>query len=258
MTTPVGPDDVRARFREERGFWNDTLEKVLEADPAFFAAYLELSAVPGRSGPLDPKVKELVHVAVYGAATFLHEPGLRIHVRRAVELGATRDELVETLQLAATLGIHACNVGVPLLLQALAEAGLRDGPAPFSPRQEELKARFEKSRGYWHEFFNGVLELDADFFEAYLDFSAHPWNAGVLEPKVKELIYIAFDAAATHMFLPGLKLHIDNAIGYGATREEIMEVFEIASGLGIHALTTGVPIVLDELSRAEAARNGAS
>jgi alkylhydroperoxidase/carboxymuconolactone decarboxylase family protein YurZ len=44
----------------------------------------------------------------------------------------------------------------------------------------------------------------------------------------------------------GLKLHIENAIGYGATAQEILEVMEIASVLRIHAVTTAVPILLEE------------
>jgi alkylhydroperoxidase/carboxymuconolactone decarboxylase family protein YurZ len=81
-----------------------------------------------------------------------------------------------------------------------------------------------------------------------------PWTSGVLEPKVKELIYTAFDVSATHLYTPGLRLHIKNAIGYGATREEILEVIELASVIGIHSCTVGVPILVEELAAAEAAR----
>jgi alkylhydroperoxidase/carboxymuconolactone decarboxylase family protein YurZ len=63
----------------------------------------------------------------------------------------------------------------------------------------------------------------------------------VLEPKVKELIYTAFDVSATHMFQPGLRQHIRNALAYGATKEELMEVFELASGLGARAFAVGAP-----------------
>jgi len=77
-----------------------------------------------------------------------------------------------------------------------------------------------------------------------------PWRSGTLEPKVKEFIYIAFDAAATHLYVKGMKLHIENAIGYGATPQEILEIMEIASVLGIHAATSAVPILLEEIEAA--------
>ena len=231
----------------------DRWQALRDADPAFFDAFAELAAVPRRSTALDPKVKELVCVAVNAAATHMYEPGIRDHVRRAVELGATREELLEVLQLTSTLGIHASTVGVPLLLEAMRESdndshsGTGADEAPLDERRAALKADFEARRGYWHDFWDGLLELDPDFFEAYVNFSAHPWTNGVLEPKVKELIYTAFDASATHMYIPGLCQHIENALGYGATPAEVMEVFELASTIGIHGYLAALPIVLEEL-----------
>ena len=75
-----------------------------------------------------------------------------------------------------------------------------------------------------------------------------PWRHGPLPPKVKEFIYIAIDAATTHLYEPGLRQHIQNALRHGATAEEIMEVYELTSVLGIHACTLGVPVLLEELS----------
>jgi alkylhydroperoxidase/carboxymuconolactone decarboxylase family protein YurZ len=221
----------------------DRWQALRDADPAFFEAFAELAAVPRRSSALEPKVKELVCLAVNAAATHMYEPGIREHARRAVELGASREELLEVLQLTSTLGIHATTVGVPVLLEAL---GDRE-PAPLDERRAALKADFEANRGYWHGFWDGLLELDPDFFEAYLAFSSYPWTNGVLEPKVKELIYTAFDASATHMYISGLRQHIENALAYGATPAEVMEVFELASTIGIHGYLAALPIVLEEL-----------
>jgi alkylhydroperoxidase/carboxymuconolactone decarboxylase family protein YurZ len=44
-----------------------------------------------------------------------------------------------------------------------------------------------------------------------------PWQHGTLGAKVRELSYIAIDAATTHLFLPGLRTHFRNALGDGAT-----------------------------------------
>ena len=104
-----------------------------------------------------------------------------------------------------------------------------------APGGAEGRLRREK-RGYWHQFWDEILLLDPDFFEAYTQFSSVPWVSGTLEPKVKELIYTAFDVSATHLYVPGLRLHIKNAIGYGATREEMLEVIELASVIGIHSV----------------------
>ena len=114
-------------------------------------------------------------------------------------------------------------------------------------RRREVRADFEAKRGYWHPFWDDILALDPEFMAAYTQFSGIPWTHGVLEPKVKEMIYIAFDVAATHLYEPGLRAHIRNALGLGATREEIMEVIELVSVIGIHACAVGVPILVEEL-----------
>ena len=105
---------------------------------------------------------------------------------------------------------------MPILVEELGDDG-RAALPQLTDRHERLRAEFEEKRGYWHPFWNELLQLDADFFESYVDFSSLPWTHGPLEPKVKEFVYIAFDASATHLYVPGLRLHIQNALGYGAT-----------------------------------------
>jgi alkylhydroperoxidase/carboxymuconolactone decarboxylase family protein YurZ len=140
-------------------------------------------------------------------------------------------------------------------VEVLVEKGLRSGPAELDEYQERLKAEFTKTRGYWHAFWDEMLELDPELFDAYTEFSSVPWRTGTLSPKVKEFIYIAFDTAATHLYVKGLKLHIENAIGYGATVGEILEIMEIASVLGIHAVTTAAPILVEEAEDLARLRN---
>ena len=105
----------------------------------------------------------------------------------------------------------------------------------LTAEQKKLRDDFIEARGYWNEFWDGLLTLDPDFFQAYLTFSGVPWKKGPLEPKFKELIYIAIDAATTHLYEPGL-------------RQQIMEVLELVSVLGIHACTLGVPVLMEELA----------
>jgi alkylhydroperoxidase/carboxymuconolactone decarboxylase family protein YurZ len=238
--------ELREAFIEARGFWTPLWEGVLELDPDFFEAYIRFSSVPWTGGVLEPKVKELVYIAMDAAATHLFVPGIRQHIRNALEHGATREEIMEVLELTSTLGIHACNIGVPILVEELEAAG-QPLDRELSDRQRALQADFTAKRGYWHQFWDDVLALDPDFFEAYTQFSSVPWTSGVLEPKVKELIYTAFDVAATHLYEPGLRQHIRNALDLGATKEEIMEVIELVSVIGIHSCAVGVPILLEEL-----------
>ena len=239
--------EIKDAFVEQRGTWSPLWESILRLDPEFLLSYLDFSMVPWKKNHLDAKTKELMYIAVDAAATHLYQPGIRQHIKAALDVGATPQEIMEVIELTSTLGIHAMNIGVPLLVKVLEEKGLRTGPTPLDADQERVKAEFTENRGYWHSFWDEMLELDPELFEAYTNFSSVPWKTGTLSPKVREFVYIAFDAAATHLYVPGLKLHYENALGYGATVGELLEVLEIASVIGIHAATTAVPILVEEL-----------
>jgi len=232
---------------EIHGEWGDDWQAVLELSPALLAAYVRLAGVPHSKGHLDAKTRELVYLAVDAAATHLFAPGVRRHIRRALDLGATPGEVVEVIELTTTVGIHAMNIGVPILAELLEERGLRDGPTELSDYQLDLKERFTANRGYWHEFWDEILELDPEMFEAYTDFSSVSWATGSLEPKVKEFIYTAFDCASTHLYAKGWKAHMDNALGYGATPEELLEVMEIASVMGMQSALQALPVLREEM-----------
>jgi alkylhydroperoxidase/carboxymuconolactone decarboxylase family protein YurZ len=75
--------------------------------------------------------------------------------------------------------------------------------------------------------------------------SFEPWKSGVLEPKVREFLYIAIDCSITHMYEHGLRIHIRNALKYGASRDEIIEVFELAATLGVSTYLAGTRALVD-------------
>ena len=234
---------IKDKFIENRGYWAEILDQILELSPEYFEAYTEISSVPWKYGVLEPKVKEFVYIAIDASTTHLYNAGTRIHIENALQLGATLDEVFEVLQLTSVLGIHSCTLGVPILIEELKAAGKLDNET-LDKRQVELKAAFKKTRGYWAPFLESILLLSPEFFEAYLKLSSVPWEKGTLAPKIKEFIYVAIDAAATHLYEPGLRQHIRNAIEYGATKEELMEVLELTTAIGVHTMTDSVPILL--------------
>ena len=124
--------------------------------------------------------------------------------------------------------------------------------ASIAERKERLKDAFRASRGYFDEVWDEIIGLDLDFFEEYERFSSVPWHHGARDAKTKELIAIGLNASVTHMYMPGVRAHIRQALKFGATKDEIMEVFQLVSVLGVHSLTVGLPIFVEELKRAEA------
>ncbi|MGY2680793.1 carboxymuconolactone decarboxylase family protein [Pseudomonas tolaasii] len=116
-----------------------------------------------------------------------------------------------------------------------------------------LRNNFIEKRGYWDPFWEGLLDLNPDFFESYLNYSAIPWQNGRLEPKTKELIYIAIDAATTHLYTPGLAVHLKNSLRYGATALDIMETYKLTSSIGMQTMLRGCHILASEIGLHELA-----
>lgn len=174
--------------------------RVLQLSPSFFEASLQLRSVPLKKGHLPPKIQHLIALTVDSASTHLYVPGIRADIKAAFDAGATVAEVVEVLELTSTLGIHACNVGIPLLVEVMKEEGVydqhfpkpEDGTAEWDPYRQKLKDDFTAKRGYWHPTWEDFLRVDPEFFEAYMGFSSVPWTKtvgtsrqGALEPKVR-------------------------------------------------------------------------
>ncbi|CAB3930301.1 carboxymuconolactone decarboxylase family protein [Achromobacter insolitus] len=100
-----------------KGDWNPLWDQLRELDPEFMEAYLAFRSVPQRNGPLPQKYKELILVAINAATTHLYGPGVRRHMRNALKAGATREELLEAIQLTTVMGIHSCNLAIPILME---------------------------------------------------------------------------------------------------------------------------------------------
>ena len=100
-----------------KGDWNPLWDQLRDLDPEFMEAYLAFRSVPQRNGPLPQKYKELILIAINAATTHLYGPGVRRHMRNAIAHGATREEILEAIQLTTVMGIHSCNLAVPILME---------------------------------------------------------------------------------------------------------------------------------------------
>ena len=107
----------------------------------------------------------------------------------------------------------------------------------------------QRATGDWNPVWDLLKELDPDYLEAFLGFRAVPQHNGPLEQKYKEMIFIAINAATTHLHGPGVRRHIQNALRAGATKEEILEVIQLTTIMGIHSMTLAAPILQEEVAR---------
>ena len=104
-----------------KGDWNPLWEQFRELDPDFLEAYLAFRNVPQSQGPLEQKYKELILIAINAATTHLYAPGVRRHIQNALKAGASMEEILETIQLTTVMGIHSCNLAIPILMEEVSK-----------------------------------------------------------------------------------------------------------------------------------------
>ena len=109
--TPVS-DALRAA-----GAWNPAWNPIAELDAAWIEKFMSMGMHPVARGVLDAKTWEFIAIAVDASCTHLYAPGVRRHIRKALELGATREEIMAVLEAVAVLGIHSVALGAPILLE---------------------------------------------------------------------------------------------------------------------------------------------
>lgn len=113
-TTPTC-DALRAN-----GEWNAAWDVMFDLDPAWVEKFVAMGTAPRLKNVLEPKVWELIAIAVDASCTHLYAPGVRRHIRKALQLGASPAEIMAVLQGIAVLGIHSCALGFPILAEEIA------------------------------------------------------------------------------------------------------------------------------------------
>ena len=112
--TPVC-DKVRSS-----GGWNEAWTPFYNLDPEWTEQFMT-AGIPIYSGAvLSPKLAELLSIAFDASYTHMYPPGTRRHIKAALKLGATMEEIMEVLKLCVIQGVQACNLGLPILEEELA------------------------------------------------------------------------------------------------------------------------------------------
>ena len=109
-------DKVRAM-----GQWNEAWNGFLELDPVWTDSFMATGAGIYAGGVMDLKLTELLSIAFDASYTHMYAPGTRRHIRAALQLGATPEEIMEVLKVCVVQGVQACNLGVPILRDEIAK-----------------------------------------------------------------------------------------------------------------------------------------
>lgn len=222
-----------------------TAAVLAELDPEFARAAGELIGHPYRQGFLEPAVRALVLLACETVVPVADEPRVAAAVKAALDDGANHDEILCTLEIACSIGLHTVSVGLPILLEEMELAGL---PLPEeTARQRELQRALETSGPRprpLNPIYADILRMDPEYFAARVALIDLPWErASILGPEVKHLLSIAIDAVSPQHYTDGLRKHVREALAMGVAPEAVLEVLELASVTGFRTLDVGLEVL---------------
>ncbi|MBB5498834.1 carboxymuconolactone decarboxylase family protein [Paraburkholderia sp. MM5384-R2] len=118
---------VKDDFIKTRGFWPAQRDVIARCMPEYFRALSQLSTEPWRTGVLTARERELIYIAVDCTVTHMYAPGLATHIRHALKVGATPQEILQVFALAASIGIEGYVLGAQALF---GETDIRESHMP--------------------------------------------------------------------------------------------------------------------------------
>jgi alkylhydroperoxidase/carboxymuconolactone decarboxylase family protein YurZ len=236
-----------ATSEEFLGRHTRALDELRELDPEFLAASEAIYGHPYRKGTLTPRDQALIVLAAESAIPQADADRIAAALLRARECGATREEVVCILEIASCMGIHTVSVGLPILLDEMAAAGM--ALPEETPAHAELRHYVETAGPRprpLNSIYAAILRMDPEYFNARIHFIDLPWeHEDVLDHRLKHLTSIAIDAISPQHYVDGLQKHINQALQHGCTPEDIFEVLQLVSVTGLRTLDVALPLVLD-------------
>ena len=99
MTDSATPATPLSDALQSGGHWNPNWDPIAEIDKVWMEKFLTMGL--HTKHVLDAKTYEFLAIAVDASVTHMYAPGVRTHIRKALELGATAEEIAAVLAVLA-------------------------------------------------------------------------------------------------------------------------------------------------------------
>lgn len=113
------PETPITNAARANGQWNAAWDDIAAFDADWMEKFLDMGTHPVRKGLIDAKTYELIAIAVDASCTHMYSPGVKRHIAKALDVGATPEEIMAVLQCVAVLGIHSVALGTPHLVDEM-------------------------------------------------------------------------------------------------------------------------------------------
>ena len=106
--------EIYERFKKQAGRMQQLMPDMTKSFQGFFGTVM-------KDGALDVKTKELIALSLGLAARC--EPCIYLHVQKAVEVGASREEVLEAASVAVVMQGGPAFTHIPAVIEALDALG---------------------------------------------------------------------------------------------------------------------------------------
>ena len=169
------------RFEEIEG----NMEKIGELSPDEMEAWGRFSTITEGKGALSPRGKEIISVAL--SVLSKCEWCIAYHVKKAIELGARKQEIIESAWIAVLMGGSPALMHAQLVLKAVEEFGDYERMEEFMYYPVESSRLFQQLLGYVDNICDEVERVvteDSDRRRLALNFAES--DSRILERLVKK------------------------------------------------------------------------
>ncbi len=226
---------IKESFIAERGYWRPWTETMLRACPGFVEQYARYAGYPARTGPLTPRMVELIYVALDSSSSHLFESGLQTHMKRALEVGATQADIFDVLHLVAVQGVASVCQAVDVLAEFT-------GPDGAGAVDDELQARID-SLGPTHALsLAAVARMDPGYARVLLDFIENGRPGTGLSQGERSLVQLALHACFTAFNPDATRQMLSVALSQGLAPAELLQAIQLGSHLAVHGTALGANV----------------
>lgn len=230
---------LKDRIMRDRGRFPAWNEDMLELCPQTLARMHEFIMAAEAGNRISEKLRHLIWIAADAVVSHLYPRGIGIHAREAMRLGASPQELVETLEIACVITCRTPQVALEIVLDEMARR-----PGEPKLRSEVPAQAADGARPAWMEI---GMRYFPDYVRALSDFVDPPEAEHALDRRSRELIFFAVHACPAVVDPVGMRRHARRALECGASGEDLLDVIKLASCIGNHALAVGMPAIIEQL-----------
>lgn len=199
-----------------------------EYSPLAFKGYNEMISEILKDGALSTKTKEFLLIGIFAAQRY--EEGLMLHARKAINAGATPEEIHEialtTLISRGPVAYSECVKALKLVDRTVQPKAKKER----EPSEDEILAALRKSYGILPNWVETMMEINYGALKGYFKIRKEVLKNGALPKKIKELVMLGINAA--ELYDDGIEIHVKRAYDSGASGREIYEAILVATVAG--------------------------